>query len=262
MDDSQTQTFKDSWPLDERETEAIIDFLPVQSQFFRNDQDFDSVLKHDDVVDEIAEVSPKEISAMHETFSRNNDYPQQQVVNIEWNLNYLFNPAPLEIPSKEKCRRWIFAHPAGDINCLDDDKIGKWLLFLDNVHRCESTGKTLHDYAWQFVEELVTNGVLFDAKCSTVMKGVCEVYDKSQKGVICCYTPDYTDKQDVKRAADAIRRAVHYPYGMYYKTDKDTGAGRYAHSGQKHVSTYKHTADRKLYERDSLIKFKWNLVDV
>ncbi|GBN68263.1 hypothetical protein AVEN_61841-1 [Araneus ventricosus] len=265
MGDSQTETFKDSWPLDERETEALMDFLPVQSQFFKSENDFDAVLQNDEVVDETVEENPKESLAVHETSSESNGQPQQKIMNMKWNPKSL--SAQLEIPSREKFKRWIYADIPKDKKIdrktIGYRKIGKWLLFLDKEHRCKETGMTLHDYAWQFVEELTKNGTFFDAKCSTAMEGVSEaIAPKSHKGVICCYTPDYTNKQDVKRAADAIRRAVHYPFVMYYKTDKDTAAMNYAHTGQKHISTYKHTGDRKMYERDSVIKFKWNLVDV
>ncbi|GBN99834.1 hypothetical protein AVEN_22545-1 [Araneus ventricosus] len=144
---------------------------------------------------------------------------------------------------------------------IDTSKIGKWLLFND-IRKRNAAGLTQHDEAWQAVRELVSNDVLFSAKCSTVWRGPYAGKSSSRKGVICCYTPDYSDKQDVKRAADSIRNAVHYPMDMYYKTDVDTYAGKYSHFGDTAVSMYKHTIENAMYERDPTDKKKWNLLDV
>ncbi|GFS81624.1 uncharacterized protein NPIL_284911 [Nephila pilipes] len=118
------------------------------------------------------------------------------------------------------------------------------------------------DYAWQFIKRLVKNNELYAAKCSTGWEGEYVAKPGSSSGVICCYTYDYTDKNDVKRAADVIRGVYYYPTNMFYKTDNVTYAGRYRHLGDKFVSTYKHTLDNKMYERDPVIRYQWNLVNV
>ncbi|CAL1289900.1 unnamed protein product [Larinioides sclopetarius] len=144
---------------------------------------------------------------------------------------------------------------------IDISKIGKWLLF-NNIRKRNTAGLTQHDEAWQAVRELVSNDVLFSAKCSTVWKGPYAGKSSTRKGVICCYTPDYSDKQDVKRVADSIRNTVHYPMDMYYKADVDTYAGKYSKFGDTAVSMYKHTIKNAMYERDPTDKKKWNLLDV
>ncbi|GBN68265.1 hypothetical protein AVEN_61843-1 [Araneus ventricosus] len=169
-----------------------------------------------------------------------------------------------EIPSREQHEPWIYAHSSSEREniSIDYEKVGKWLLFFNNVRRSHVTGLTQHDHAWQFIKKLVENDILYNAKCSTALQGICEAYDKRQNGVICCYTPDYTNKQDVKRAADAIRREVHCPSNLFYKTDNDTRAGKYKHKGDNHVCIYKHTPKGELYERDPVFKKRWNLVNV
>ncbi|CAL1262685.1 unnamed protein product [Larinioides sclopetarius] len=181
---------------------------------------------------------------------------------MEWDVKGFFPPEP-EIPSREIHKRWIFASSKDKENLVVDyKKGGKWLLFFDQVHRSDVTGLTEQDYVWQFIKKLVENGTLYCAKCSTPLKGICEAYDKSRKGVICCYTPDYTNKQDVKRAADEIRKAIQCPSDLFFKTDDDTRAGKYKHKGDNYVCIYKHTAEGELYERDPVFKYQWNRVNV
>ncbi|CAL1262684.1 unnamed protein product [Larinioides sclopetarius] len=184
-------------------------------------------------------------------------------MEIERNSKNFLPPKP-EIPSKEIHRPWIYAYSScsKENSDVDDKKMGKWLLFFDQKRRSPITGLTHHDYVWQIIKKLVENNTLYSAKCSTALKGICEAYDKSKKGVICCYTMDYTNKCDVKRAADEIRRAVYCDYQLLYKTDNDTRAGIYKHKGDNHVCIYKHTTEGELYERDPEFKYQWNLIDV
>ncbi|GBM49830.1 hypothetical protein AVEN_191234-1 [Araneus ventricosus] len=184
-------------------------------------------------------------------------------MEIERGSKDFFPPEP-EIPSIETHRPWIHAYSSSgkESIAVDYKKVGKWLLFFDQRRRSAVTGLTQHDYVWKIIKKMVENDILYGAKCSTALKGICEAYDKSKKGVICCYTPDYTNKQDVKRAADEIRRAVYCRYHLLYKTDNDTRAGIYKHKGDNHVCIYKHTAEGELYERDPVFKYQWNLVNI
>ncbi|GBO04339.1 hypothetical protein AVEN_181936-1 [Araneus ventricosus] len=175
-----------------------------------------------------------------------------------------FSPPEPEIPSREIHKRWIYAHSASETEniSIDYEKVGKWLLFFDQVQRSDETGLTEQDHAWQLIKELVETGILYKAKCSTPLKGICKAYDESNNGVICCYTSDYTNKQDVKRAAGAIRRAVHWPSDLFYKTDNDTRAGKYRHNRDDYICIYKHTVEGELYERDPIIQYQWNPVNI
>lgn len=53
---------------------------------------------------------------------------------------------------------------------------------------------------------------------------------------VCCYTPDYTDKNHVLDVARALREMINYPYVMYYH--KRVG---------KLTSFYMHTPDDEFY---------------
>ncbi|GIX74466.1 uncharacterized protein CEXT_578511 [Caerostris extrusa] len=167
-----------------------------------------------------------------------------------------FFPPEFIVPMKETNHEWIYATSVTYENWddIDPSTIGKWLLFYDNVNICEARGMTQHDYAWSCIKKLAEDNVLFSAKCSTA----CNNEPGKSMGVICCYTQNYSDKKDVKRAADAIRQAVHFPRDMFYKTDNDTRAGKYRYNGSKFISIYKHTIENKMYERDGVLKYKWH----
>ncbi|GFY66089.1 uncharacterized protein TNIN_489211 [Trichonephila inaurata madagascariensis] len=190
-------------------------------------------------------------------------------------------PSDPVIPSRIKEEEWIkvYSHThtvksedelENPTNSDSDDSSdeeskklrGKWLLFHDNKLEVEEKGMTQHDIAWQFINELVEKGEMCAASCSTGWKGYYLKRFGKESGVICCYTKDYTDKRDVKRVADAIRRVYSYPKDLYYKTYNDTHAQVYRHLGDKCVSVYKHTVKNEMYERDLIIRNKWNKVEV
>ncbi|CAL1262682.1 unnamed protein product [Larinioides sclopetarius] len=183
-------------------------------------------------------------------------------MDIEWFSDGFFPREP-EIPSRIMHKIWIYADSSDEEDLdVDYEKVGKWMLFLDNAYKNEVTGLTRHDYVWQFIKKLAESDILYSAKCSTSLEGVYVPDREGQYGVTCCYTKDYTNKQDVKRAADAIRGVVHLPFDLFYKTDNATRAGIYCHKGYKYVTIYKHTMERKMYERDPVTEYQWNLVDV
>ncbi|GFQ65948.1 uncharacterized protein TNCT_628471 [Trichonephila clavata] len=188
-------------------------------------------------------------------------------------------PSDTAIPSRIKQEEWIKVYSEKseaelqsqtDSNSQSDDSNdgkredfrGKWLLFHDKELVEEENGMTQHDIAWQFIKELVEKGEIYAASCSTACKGYYATKFGMDSGVICCYTKDYTDKQDVKRVADAIRRVYSYPKDLYYKTDNDTHAHVYRHLGDRRVSIYKHTVKNEMYERDPVIRNQWNIINV
>ncbi|GFQ91336.1 uncharacterized protein TNCT_602861 [Trichonephila clavata] len=188
-------------------------------------------------------------------------------------------PTDSTMPSQVKEEQWITVfsekfvaqpHSQTDSSSQSDDSnnekkvnlTGKWLLFTDIELEDEEKGMTPHDMAWQFVKELVEEGEIYAAKCSTAWEGQYPTRDGRVSGVICCYTKDYTDKKDVKRVADAIRRVYSYPENMFYKTDEDTLAKKYRHLGNQCVSIDKHTVDNEMYERDLVIRNQWNIINV
>ncbi|KFM63493.1 hypothetical protein X975_01745, partial [Stegodyphus mimosarum] len=169
-------------------------------------------------------------------------------------------PDSQSIPSKEVKKPWIFAF-APNIHEMEIDstKVGKWLLFQNNQIKCEATGLTSHDLAWQRIESLVLNNTqdasIIEAKASTALAA--SIFSSgSSSGVICCYVADYTNRYLVKKAADAVRRVIHLSSPIYFKTDEATYAGQYSHLGRKNVSMYMHTHDNDLFERDEFGKWK------
>lgn len=59
----------------------------------------------------------------------------------------------------------------------------------------------------------------------------------SDTKVICVYTYDWTDKEDVQRVRQELRQ-LGITSKIPYKADVDTYAGRYAVQGQKRISKY------------------------
>ncbi|KFM57993.1 hypothetical protein X975_08285, partial [Stegodyphus mimosarum] len=172
---------------------------------------------------------------------------------------------------RETEKEWINVWPQQDFEMETDySKVGKWLLFFDHEKECEARGLTDHEIVWQYMKYLVydhQNTHIVSAKCSTAWEGQRNCFPDSSNGVICCYTDDYTNKLEVKMAADAIRRIINnkcqintpFLRPMFYKTDEATYAGRYIHLGHRNISTYMHTCDNILFERDEF--GHWQKVD-
>ncbi|XP_054711949.1 uncharacterized protein LOC129221493 [Uloborus diversus] len=165
-----------------------------------------------------------------------------------------------DVMTPSHCRkyRWIYFHN-DDIEDYDCEKCGKWLLFFDRFERNKHTGLTAHDDAWQKImtlDSFENTGVL-SAKCSTALLG--EPYSKDSDGVICCYSPDYTNKAQIFKAAVAIRKLVDFPHDMYFKTDAATRLNKYSWQRDKNVTLYKHTTNNKLYVKDS-VDSQWQLL--
>ena len=55
--------------------------------------------------------------------------------------------------------------------------------------------------------------------------------------VICVYSYDWTDQDDVKRVRDQLREMGHEKK-LSYKTDEDSRAGKYAATGHKNFAKY------------------------
>ena len=57
------------------------------------------------------------------------------------------------------------------------------------------------------------------------------------KGLICVYTSDWRDQEDVMRVREALRQ-LGFTNKLYYKTDDDTYAGVYRFTGHTNISKY------------------------
>lgn len=109
---------------------------------------------------------------------------------------------------------------------------GKWMIF-------RTTGAPVDD-AWRIINEATKTGRLgFASKVST-MKDKDSFYkdrDGNRSHVICCYTYDYTDEDDVFRVRKALRE-LGFTERLPYKSDKQTYANQYAHNSTGRVSLW------------------------
>lgn len=106
-------------------------------------------------------------------------------------------------------------------------KSGKWLVYVkrDNV-----------DEVWQEIKEAVEDGALgIAAKVSTALPS--PLSTKSNTHVICVYTDDWTDEEDVMRVREELRK-LGIVSNIPYKADIDTLEGKYRVSGHTRISKY------------------------
>jgi len=116
-----------------------------------------------------------------------------------------------EPPSKNHVLQWIREIP--DDAELDTQKSGKWLIFV--------SPDTVDDW-WEIIKNRTEEGTLgAGAKVSTAL-GAC--LRGAKQHVICVYTKDYTDKEDVNRVRRALARDG-IVWRIPYKRDYDTVRG-------------------------------------
>lgn len=105
---------------------------------------------------------------------------------------------------------WLFLEAPGQL-FKSSDHSGKWCIFRapDEI-----------DEAWRVVGELVTVGKLLAAKVSTAQALTFGGYERH---VICVYTRDWQDENEVQSARDVLR-AAGFGEPLQYKRDADTAA--------------------------------------
>lgn len=104
---------------------------------------------------------------------------------------------------------------------------GKWLVFVDEKDV---------DEVWAKIRKAVEEGKLgSDAKVATAKPNPNAT--KPSKRVICVYTYDYTDEEDVRRIREELRK-LGIASRIPYKTDEDTLSGKYQKTGHKRISKY------------------------
>src|SRR5260370_36560329 len=128
-------------------------------------------------------------------------------------------PRKASKPSADTSAPWISVRVAGQ-GCYVDGQsfVGKWLIFVtaENV-----------DNVWARIERATENSQLgISAKVSTAVPNG---YGSSNH-VICVYTNDFRDKEEVGRALKALRQ-LRITGRIYYKTDQATLSGLYGSNG-------------------------------
>lgn len=130
----------------------------------------------------------------------------------------------LPLPSRYTDSPWIHATRRNpDLEASDEDKVGKWMIFVPHQQV---------DLKWVLIDQAHTAGVLgIHAKTSSS-----RIQAASGEHVICVYTKDWQDEEDVMRVRTKLRR-LGFNRTLHYKRDVDTRAGKYSGSGEK-VSVY------------------------
>lgn len=127
-----------------------------------------------------------------------------------------------ERPSLVVDRNWLYANV--DISKFPKnlDKVGKWLIFGRNL-----------DELWLKIRNSCEKGELgIGSKVSTAKSSVESDY------VICVYTYDSDDREDVMLIRDKLRElGVDWEIG--YKEDKKTKLSIYSKYGHKNISKYR-----------------------
>lgn len=133
------------------------------------------------------------------------------------------NPKPSEVVDNY----WLYAerktgdYPEAAENCR------KWLVFVPEQRI---------DAVWAKIKLATEEGRLGDsAKVATARPNPNAANPDTK--VICVYTYDWTDEEDVRRIRQELRN-LGIVSKIPYKADQDTYAGRYANRGSQRISKY------------------------
>ena len=130
-------------------------------------------------------------------------------------------------PSKMTEVYWIYAERGKGEYPEPTLHSGKWLVFVD---------KKDVDEVWEKIKKAVEEGKLGSgAKVATAKPN--PLATNPNKRVICVYTYDYTDEQDVRRVREELRH-LGINGRIPYKTDEDTLSGKYQITGHTRISKY------------------------
>ena len=135
-------------------------------------------------------------------------------------------PRPPRPPSQIHDDYWVNATARTHQRSITQ-RSGKWLIFvpLDEL-----------DAAWAKVKRATQEGLLGNSsKAATALPNP-NAADPTKR-VICVYTYDSDDREDVMRVRQALRD-LGFDRPMPYKTDQATLEGRYQVNGHKRISLY------------------------
>jgi len=133
-----------------------------------------------------------------------------------------------EKPSQITKEYWVYAINKGNSYPESTENCGKWMIF---AYRGEQL-----DNIWKGVKKAVEKGLLgSSAKCSTAKENPNSLNKNS--GVICVYTYDSNDKEDLKRMVEELFK-IKDVEKLFYKEDNATFEGKYANKGHKRISKW------------------------
>ena len=130
-------------------------------------------------------------------------------------------------PSEITGQYWIYAYRLKGKYAKESERSGKWLLFfpLSEI-----------DEWWKVIKELTENGMLGQASKVATARPNDSASDPNTK-VICVYTYDSDDYEDVKRVREVLR-TLGITQKIPYKTDLATYMGLYQNKGKANISKY------------------------
>ena len=130
-------------------------------------------------------------------------------------------------PSEVTDVYWIHAKREKGKYPKSTQRSGKWLVFVDvkNI-----------DAVWAKVKKATEEGKLGDSAKVATAKPNPNAANPDTK-VICVYTYDWTDENDVKRVREELRK-LGITNKIPYKADEDTLGGKYRVRGNTRISKY------------------------
>ena len=130
-------------------------------------------------------------------------------------------------PSQETNEYWLFANRKQGNYAPHSENGGKWLIFVP-IERV--------DIVWSKIKLATEAGRLGEQSKVATAKDSPNATNSGTK-VICVYTYDWTDEEDVMRIRQELRQ-LGITRKIPYKADEDTDSGRYANQGTKRISKY------------------------
>lgn len=128
-------------------------------------------------------------------------------------------------PSEVSDVFWIYALRQHGNYPSPTEQSGKWLIFEHH---------SVIDGVWAEIKRAIEEGKLGErAKVSTALPNLNAA--NSENHVICVYTYDWTDDDDMARIREELR-TLGIIQKIPYKSDEDTFAGKYKVNGQRGFS--------------------------
>ena len=130
-------------------------------------------------------------------------------------------------PSKVTNVYWIYATRLRGAYPEFGENSGKWLIFvnIDDV-----------DLIWEKIKSATENGLLGSSSKVATARPNPNASDNKMK-VICVYTYDYSDKEDVLRIRKELRK-LGVENKIPYKTDNATRQNQYSVNGSPRISMF------------------------
>jgi hypothetical protein len=130
-------------------------------------------------------------------------------------------------PSQVTNEYWLFAERKQGTYPAHSQNGGKWLIFVQ-VERI--------DKIWSKIKLATEAGKLGEMSKVATAKANPNATNSNIK-VICVYTHDWMDEEDVMRIRQELRQ-LGITRKIPYKADEDTESGKYANQGTKRISKY------------------------